>query len=496
LSLNNLKLIEEYQRLSWKQEPHQLLKNPLLQKDVWHIVEDLKLKVNEHNRYLNLYFSQFSQEWFKLLVKLYILTKAKSSSNSITLVRYLSSLKTFSKFLEDQSIYSPHQINDQVFEALDYHLRSTGRKQGTIASYYQVFTKFFDTCRIEGWFDVNTYWFRGKLHIHYPKNDQVEYLPEEVWNQLNKNLHYLPEPLQRMVLLLRTLGLRIGEICNMPFDCLRKRGKKWRLRLTTEKYDTEDELPIVVPELVAVIKEQQRYIRQHLGEEYNKLFCTSKGGKLGHKKDGDEMLFEPGAKVMLLSSFNRWLNRLAIKCNIRSKDDQIWKFKSHQFRRTVATVMANAGVRDLIIQKYLRHRSIDMQNHYIHLLKQVLGKEFEELMREKKYVDITGNVVASHKPKNPVTELLRRRMYQITTQYGECHRPVLKAPCQTVNACWRCKEWRTSIDDLPYLKDDWKRVEQELQIAEKMGMIRQQQGLKSDRDSLLSCIKGLEQFNA
>lgn len=157
--------------------------------------------------------------------------------------------------------------------------------------------------------------------------------------------------------------------------------------------------------------------------------------------------------------------------------------------------MTNAGVRDLIIQKYLRHRSPDMQRHYKHLLKQVVGDELEELMREKKYVDITGKVIASHQPKNPITELLRRRMYQITTQYGECHRPVLKTPCQTVNACWRCKEWRTSTDDLPYLKDDLKRVEEELQIAKQMGMFRQQYGLEDDRDSLLNCIKGLEQIN-
>ena len=46
--------------------------------------------------------------------------------------------------------------------------------------------------------------------------------------------------------------------------------------------------------------------------------------------------------------------------------------------------MTNAGVRDLVIQKYLRHRSPDMQNYYKHLLKQVLGSEYQELIQEKK----------------------------------------------------------------------------------------------------------------
>jgi hypothetical protein len=154
--------------------------------------------------------------------------------------------------------------------------------------------------------------------------------------------------------------------------------------------------------------------------------------------------------------------------------------------------MTNAGIRDLIIMKYLRHRSLDMVRYYAHLLKTVLGDEYEELMREKKYVDITGKVVDSYKAKNPVTELLRRKMHQISTQYGECHRPILNSPCQTVNACWRCQHWCTSTDDLYYLRDDFKRVEQELQIAERLGMVRQEQGLKGDHESLLNRIKGLE----
>jgi hypothetical protein len=86
-------------------------------------------------------------------------------------------------------------------------------------------------------------------------------------------------------------------------------------------------------------------------------------------------------------------------------------------------------------------------------------------------------------------------MYQITTQYGECHRPILKSPCQTVNACWRCQHWRTSTDDLPDLKDDLERVDQELETARKLGMRRQKQGLEEDRNNLLNCIEGLEGIN-
>ena len=83
-------------------------------------------------------------------------------------------------------------------------------------------------------------------------------------------------------------------------------------------------------------------------------------------------------------------------------------------------------------------------------------------------------------------------MYPLTTQYGECHRPVLKSPCQTVNACWRCEHWRISEEDFNYLQEDLARLEEELKIAKTLGMTRQQQGLEDDRNNLLAIIEGLK----
>jgi integrase len=201
---------------------------------------------------------------------------------------------------------------------------------------------------------------------------------------------------------------------------LRKRGEQWRIRFTTEKYDIEDELPIVMPELVAVIKEQQSYIKQQFGESYDKLFCGSLSGKQYSRRNTDvamiqKLVFYPKPETMSWGSFSHLLNTLAQMCDIRTREGKLWRFRSHQFRRTVATVMTNAGVRDLIIQKYLRHRSPRMLLHYQHFLKQAMQSEYEELLREKKYVDISGELVTNHKPNNPLTELMRRKLYQITT---------------------------------------------------------------------------------
>lgn len=472
-------------------EAKTLLSNPLLQKDVWRTIEDLGLTTNQHQKVLTITFEHIDQDWLKLLAKLYILLRSQRKYSTGYLRNDVSYLTRFSQFISSKSVFTIEQIDNQLFEEYDYYLRSLKNErtkkplsQRSISLHYMTLINFFNLCRQEGWLDVNTYWFKGRYKNSEAKNDDVEYIPEEVWQQLDEHLHNLPEPLQRMVLVIRGTGLRIGELLNLPLDCLRKRGKQWRLRFLTEKYLVEDELPIC-EELVVVIKEQQKYINKQFDKKYKNLFSSHEIRNNGK--------YVPKPRVMAGATFNNRLNKLAIKHKICTKEGEIWKFRSHQFRKTVGTVMTNAGVRDLIIQKYLRHRSPDMQNYYKHLLKQVVGDEYQELIKETKYVDSTGKIVATHKPNNPITELMRRRMYQITTQYGECHRKVIKSPCQTVNACWSCEYWLTSSDDLDALKNDLQRIEEELEIAEKLEMVRQKKGLMSDQENLVIRIRGLEQ---
>ncbi|PSB00851.1 tyrosine-type recombinase/integrase [Merismopedia glauca] len=470
--------------VSVNESAHKLLNNPLIAKDIWRTVEDLGLTINQHEKTLTISFKLILQDWLRLLAKLYVLVRSNRKLSASYIRSDVAKLNRFSQFIENKSILNSIHINDQLFDEYDHYLHSLAISERSISLHYMTLINFFNICREEGWLEVNTYWFKGKYKNSTVKRDEIEYIPEEVWQQLNEHLHHLPEPLQRMVLIIRGTGLRIGELLNLPLDCLRQRGNQWRLRFLTEKYQAVDELPIC-EELVVVIKEQQEYIRQCFGDSYNNL-CNSNDGS--HH-------YIPAPRVMRSSSFNYWLNKLAQEQNICTKEGEIWHFKSHQFRKTLATVMTNAGVRDLIIQKYLRHRSPEMQEYYKRLIKEVVGKEYQEQMKSSSYVDSTGKIVAQHQPQNSITELVRRKMYQITTQYGECHRPVLKSPCQTVNACWQCEHWLTSTEDLPVLKNDLQRVETELEMASKLGMVRQQQGLIIDQQRLVIRIEGLEKID-
>ena len=481
---------EEYDGLFEKEVPSQLLRNPLIKKDVWRTQEDLNLEIHEHHKVLVVTFKGIYQPWFSLLSRLYILKRANMKISADTLVHELGHFKRFSKFMKEHYIDSYKNLSNEIFEQFDNWLRSRKAKlsERTISLHYTTLNNFFTICRIENWAEVNTYWFKNKASKHTkPKNDAIEYIPEEVWNQVEENLYHLPEQMQRKILIIRTLGLRVGELLNLPLNCLRKRNEQWRLRLKeTEKFKIEDELPIP-QDLVPVIKEQQLYIKDLFRSRYNKLFC-------GNSSKARLLKFTPVPKVMSGQSFNLWLNKYAVEYSICTKDGVLWHFKSHQFRKTVGTIFTNAGIRGLIIQKYLRHRNPDMQNYYKHLLKEVIGNEYEALIKEKNFVNIEGKVVATHQPQDAIEEYMRLRMHQITTQQGECHRSNLKKPCPTVNGCWRCGDWMTSESDLPFLKQDFKRLNLELEKAKKLEMLRTANEIQKDIDYLLVRIEALEKI--
>ncbi len=177
MNSNELILEKTYPFFSQSQEIKQLLENPLLEKNVWQTVEDLGLKIKEHQKISTINFNGFSQHWFELSVKVYTLVKAKIGFSVSTIKIYVGSLKTFSCFLKTQSIDNPAKISNQTFESFDYYLKTKKITEVTTEGYYQALSSFFEFCRLENLFNVNTYWFKGRFKSKYPTNEEVDYIP-------------------------------------------------------------------------------------------------------------------------------------------------------------------------------------------------------------------------------------------------------------------------------------------------------------------------------
>ncbi len=466
------------------------LEKRLMLKERWYAGEDLGMRFNKHQGVKTISFERIIQPWLKPVVKQFILFSRTQGKSFRTLINYISSLNKFSEFLNEKFVPGFKEINDELLDLYYQKLSSYAvhTRQSRICDLHT----FLKTGKINGWFQVKTYWFKGKALRNKP--DSIKYIPEDVLRQLDENLHHLPEQLQRLVILFKTLGLRAGELLQMRFDCLRQRKDgQWELHFTNWKFNEDEDVLPIIPEIAEVIKAQQTYIRTNLGEEFEYLFAGQIKTQIG---TNIPPLLKP--KVMSLSLFHRNLNKLAEKYQISDSSGNTWKFTSHQFRRTLATRMTNEGIRQYIIQRVLRHQSPEMMQHYAETFQNTFKKEFAEFSQKKKIVDVTGAEVGINHPEleNDVgLNWLRSRMQAGALAMGFCARPQLLKPCPHANTCMSCQHFRLDSDDLPALKKHLERTFFLQTESEKKGFTRQLKAIEEEREKLINLIRTLEDDN-
>jgi integrase/recombinase XerD len=288
----------------------------------------------------------------------------------------------------------------------------------------------------------------------------------------------------RAILVIQECGLRIGELCQLPLNCLKQDSKGgWFIQFMRSKTKSETTLPISL-ELAQVIEHQQAYIKQYLDSNYQYLFCARKSGQ---KK------FTPIPSVMRAQTFVRALNTLAAKFDICDLTGKRWQFQSHQFRHTVATRMINNGVPQHIVQRYLGHQSPQMTAVYAHIHDSTLRTAIERYLGEK-VVDINGEVIQSLAPElddNSELQWLKKKVLAETLANGYCGLPA-QLTCSKGNACLTCSDFRTTSEYLDQHKQHLERTEQVLEVARSHGWERQIQVNQDVKNSLEKIIATLE----
>ncbi|WP_152592281.1 tyrosine-type recombinase/integrase [Nostoc sphaeroides] len=350
--------------------------------DVWD-ADQLGLRVNQHQKRRKLVFLYIQQDWLKILVKKFIMFEAKSGSKQLqTLHHYISTFNSFSRFIhEDYPQINLADINRElIINYLSYSYKiGPSQKRMRLG----ILKLFFEIVTINQWFNFPGHLIRAEDYPKQPKR-LPRYIPEDVMQQLNQHLNALPEQVMRMVLVIEETGMRIGELLQLPLNCLKQDFKgDYYIQFMRWKMLTESTIPIST-ELVAIIKEQQHYIFQNLNNDFEYLFCGRQGNK---KKE-----FVPKATVMNTKSFIYFLKDLAVDYKIKDNVGKIWNFQSHQFRHTVGTRMINNGVPQHIIQRYLGHLSPAMTSVYAHIHDETLKKEITKY-HETRVVNIVGETI-------------------------------------------------------------------------------------------------------
>lgn len=434
--------------------------------DVW-LSDHLGLRVSPHiNPYQNgkrIVFSNIKQFFLKQNVKRFILYKASTVEFTTINQDYLSAFRKFSNYLCAISFWG--EMEDINRDLIIGYINYLSQQKLSAKSKYRklgVLSLFLETGIINNWFQVPSCLIRQE---DYPKQVRPlpRYIPEEVMKQLNRHLDALPEPVMRMTLVLQECGLRIGELCQLPLDCLKFDGQnQWRIQFMRWKTKREDSIPIS-PELASVIQEQIIYIKSNFGNQFPYLFCGRKT-----KKN-----FVPESKVMTGESFISHLKRLAKEYEIKDSLGKPWNFQSHQFRHTVGTRMINNGVPQHIIQRYLGHESPAMTSVYAHIHDQTLRKEIEKY-HESRVVNFQGETVELEETilsSNDDLEWFKKNVQARALEHGYCARPKVLGDCDIpgFDGCYNCPHWRTNKNFIPILQDTLERTNKVLEKARNCG---------------------------
>lgn len=247
-------------------------------KEVWD-VRKLGYSGNPAKSSYTINFAEITQPWLLSAARTYIKFSLPQFSVGECQAR-IGMVRSFSKFLQKSyPQLEPSEVERPVI--LDYiaYLVKQGLKEHGRLNNLVRLRGFLELCAREGWADVPDKRLIYSDELPRLPKAEPRYIPEDVLHQLNANLDGLGEPIQRMVLIIQEVGMRISELCRMPFDCLMQDAQgDFFLRYYQYKMKKEHSVPIS-KEVAAVIRVQQQVVQDQYGQ-HRFLFPSP---QLGHK---------------------------------------------------------------------------------------------------------------------------------------------------------------------------------------------------------------------
>jgi integrase/recombinase XerD len=306
-------------------------------------------------------------------------------------------------------------------------------------------------------------------------------IPEEVLVQLRKHLDALPTTTLRMVVILLECGMRLNELCNLPWDCLICDDKhEWYLRFYQRKLKQEHIIPLVNEAVVGAIQAQQQDMRAQWGNACIYLFPRPKSPQLPFKQ----------------CTFRDKLNKWAYHQQIRDQTGQLYHFQSHQFRHPVGMRLINDDEPLDVIRRLLGHASVRMTERYARKRAKQVRAELERVYRKRKTVDYQGNALKGDPRANDLeVQMTRKGVRGQTLPVGGCGRLVVLGDCTYANKCLTCPMWLTSTDDLPKLKSFYERavrLKQRAQTADNHFVVEQQERIIAGLAVRINSLENLE----
>lgn len=258
----------------------------------------------------------------------------------------------------------------------------------------------------------------------------------------------------RMILLQILTGRRSSEIRHCDFDCLSAatgrataaaaaEGEEIaRFRYAQSKIDIAPDTILVDSEVVAIIEEQQQWVRARLPDvEPEHLFVQLMGNRSGIKP------YPSGTYNWRLREFSGLVQITD------SKARPVNLSHTHRFRHTKLTRLAELGLPIHVLQRYAGHATPTMSMHYIAQREEHAEQAFLATCKLK----ADGTQVTLSRDDHDSMHLFDRA--DRILPHGWCTLPPLQT-CDKGNACLTCSVFVTDQTHRPALQRQLDETEQ------------------------------------
>ncbi|WP_385618250.1 site-specific integrase [Streptomyces sp. P8-A8] len=408
-------------------------------------------------------FDRIAQPWLREPAKRFVRWRLSVGRSINQAVVDILALNRFSGFLADPRVAASGlaAVDRKVLEryladlAVDPRsVHSRGRDIGSLNA-------FFHAMRRHGWDETlpaNATFYPDD----FPRPDKrlPRALAEQVMAQVEQpaNLDRWHNSEGRLLtLILMRCGLRVGDACNLAFDCIvRDADGAGYLRYLNRKMKREALVPIDEEVEGEITVQQQRVLERWPG--------------------GSRWLFPAprmnpdGTRPLTTHSYRRQLDLWLERCDVRDEHGRAVHLTPHQWRHTFGTRLINRDVPQEVVRVLLDHSSGEMTAHYARLHDTTVRRHWEKARK----VNIKGESVTVD-PDGPLAEAAwaKQRLGRVTQALpnGYCGLPVQKT-CPHANACLTCPMFVTTPEFLPQHREQRQQLLQIVSAAEARGQAR------------------------
>jgi Site-specific recombinase XerD len=358
--------------------------------DKWELIDN-DSNSQHHGRKFKFDFSYIESDSIKNVVKTYIWRNYKEGNKTLSKLRVadLDRFRYFNDFAIKNRIYSLEDLNNDDIDKFISYLRVniSLSKNKPLSYVYQ--KNCLDVLKsIIRWGQIympnempKTEIFTGNEYIGVNRKLKIEFIPDEVLEQINKALINEENLYVKYgIIILQSTGMRIGDMLKLTTDSITPHLISGYTLTWYDHKNRKERQPMPIPNECAITVEKLMVHTKELREQANDnikdyLFIHNPLNSKGNKP-----------RIITNMSFNNWLSAFIKNNDIRDINGEYYNLTSHQFRRTLATDMLSKGNDLKVIQEVLGHSSaMTTKQHYA----DVKDKERAELFKN---IGIIGNI--------------------------------------------------------------------------------------------------------